>query len=353
MRAAFEAARPFPLDPFQVRALDALDVGRSVLVAAPTGSGKTLVAEYAIATRARRGRRRPSTRRRSRRCRTRSSATSSAHTAPTSVGLLTGDNAINGDAPIVVMTTEVLRNMIYATLAALAGLRTVVLDEVHYLQDPSRGAVWEEVIIHLPAEIDIVALSATVSNAEEVAAWMQTVRGETEAVIEERRPVELVHLYMVGDRSSEQLHLLPTFADQGGETTPNPVAARLDTRALARGPGSPAALVHAVAQPRSWSDCADEQMLPAIVFVFSRAGCDQAVDQCVAAGLRLTTSSERSQICAASPSAHTAALADDDLDVLGYDTWLRGLEAGFAAHHAGHGAADEGSGRGGVRGRAC
>ena len=123
------------------------------------------------------------------------------------------------------MTTEVLRNMIYARSPTLDGLRTVVLDEVHYLQDPSRGAVWEEVIIHLPAEIDIVALSATVSNAEEVAAWMQTVRGETEAVIEERRPVELVHLYMVGDRSAEQLHLLPTFADQGGEPTPNPVAA--------------------------------------------------------------------------------------------------------------------------------
>ena len=103
------------------------------------------------------------------------------------VGLLTGDNAINGDAPIVVMTTEVLRNMIYAGSDTLHGLRYVVLDEVHYLQDRSRGAVWEEVIIHLPSEIDIVALSATVSNAEEVAAWMQTVRGATETVIEERR----------------------------------------------------------------------------------------------------------------------------------------------------------------------
>jgi len=187
IRAAFTAERPFPLDPFQSTALDALDAGRSVLVAAPTGSGKTLVAEYAIARAIAHG-------------------AKAFYTTPLKalsnqkygdfvraygterVGLLTGDNAINGDAPIVVMTTEVLRNMIYAGSPALDGLRYVVLDEVHYLQDPSRGAVWEEVIIHLPADIDIVALSATVSNAEEVAAWMQTVRGATETVIEERRP---------------------------------------------------------------------------------------------------------------------------------------------------------------------
>src|SRR5207237_316390 len=162
------------------------------------------------------------------------------------VGLLTGDNAINGDAPIVVMTTEVLRNMIYARSPSLRGLRYVVLDEVHYLQDPSRGAVWEEVIIHLPSEIDLVALSATVSNAEEVASWMQTVRGATDAVIEERRPVE-------------------------------------------RG---------------------------------------------LAAGLRLTDSSERRALRRIAEQ-YVESLTDDDLDVLGYDTWLAGMEAGIAAHHAG------------------
>jgi ATP-dependent RNA helicase HelY len=169
IRAAFTAERPFPLDEFQSRALDALDARRSVLVAAPTGSGKTLVAEYAIA-------------------RALAQGGKAFYTTPLKalsnqkygdfvrayganrVGLLTGDNAINGDAPVVVMTTEVLRNMIYAGSNALHELRYVVLDEVHYLQDRSRGAVWEEVIIHLPSEIDIVALSATVSNAEEVAA---------------------------------------------------------------------------------------------------------------------------------------------------------------------------------------
>ncbi len=218
-----------------------------MLVAAPTGSGKTLVAEYAIA-------------------KSLAAGTKTFYTTPLKalsnqkygdlvraygadqVGLLTGDNAINGDAPIVVMTTEVLRNMIYAGSPTLEGLRNVVLDEVHYLQDPSRGAVWEEVIIHLPADIDIVALSATVSNAEEVAAWMQTVRGETEAIIEERRPVELVHLYMVGDRSAEQLHLLPTFTDQSGESAPEPSGGPPRPAHVAAHPGPAAAAVLALAQ---------------------------------------------------------------------------------------------------------
>ena len=331
-RGTFEAERPFPLDPFQVRALDALDAGASVLVAAPTGSGKTVVAEYAIARALDTGGKAFYT--------TPLKALSNqkygdlvrAHGAAR-VGLLTGDNSINGDAPIVVMTTEVLRNMIYAASPALRDLRYVVLDEVHYLQDPARGAVWEEVIIHLPAEIDIVALSATVSNAEEVAAWIQTVRGHTETVIEERRPVELEHLYLVGDRSSERLHLLPTFTEHDGELTPNPVAARLDARALPARRGRRARLYkpwHAEVVER----LADEQMLPAIVFVFSRAGCDQAVEQCVAAGLRLTTPAERRDIRRIA-EARTRALSDDDLDVLGYDAWVAGLEAGFAAHHAG------------------
>ena len=146
------------------------------------------------------------------------------------------------------MTTEVLRNMIYAASPTLAGLRYVVLDEVHYLQNRYRGAVWEEVIIHLPQEVDLVCLSATVSNAEEVAAWIQTVRGETEVVIEERRPVELSHLYMVGDRGAERAHLLPTFVDHDGEMAPNPVAARIDQRAPgARRQGAPLAPLHALA----------------------------------------------------------------------------------------------------------
>ena len=202
-RDEFAAAYPFALDAFQVRALDALDAGRSVLVAAPTGSGKTVVAEYAVAKALAEGGKAFYT--------TPIKALSNQKFGDLGrlygvekVGLLTGDNSINGDAPVVVMTTEVLRNMIYAASPTLDGLRYVVLDEVHYLQDQYRGPVWEEVIIHTPPEVDLVCLSATVSNAEEFADWIQTVRGADRAIIEEHRPVELNHLYLVGDRESER-----------------------------------------------------------------------------------------------------------------------------------------------------
>src|SRR5205807_3893027 len=205
-RTDFLRGYEFELDPFQEHALDALEAGRSVLVAAPTGSGKTVVAEYAVAKALDDGAKAFYT--------TPLKALSNQkfgdlvrRHGPRNVGLLTGDNSINGDAPVVVMTTEVLRNMIYAGSPALDGLRYVILDEVHYLQDRYRGPVWEEVIIHAPPTVDLVCLSATVSNAEEVAEWIETIRGTTTAVIEERRPVELHHLYLVGDRHSERLHL--------------------------------------------------------------------------------------------------------------------------------------------------
>ncbi|HEX6311408.1 MAG TPA: DEAD/DEAH box helicase, partial [Acidimicrobiia bacterium] len=333
-RHTFEAAQRFPLDRFQVEALDALDAGESVLVAAPTGSGKTLVAEYAITTALDEG-------------------TKAFYTTPlkalsnqkfgdlrrvhgaSAVGLLTGDNSINGDAPVVVMTTEVLRNMIYAGSPTLGDLRYVILDEVHYLQNPYRGAVWEEVIIHLPAEVDLVCLSATVSNAEEFAAWIQTVRGRTRAVIEERRPVELRNLYLVGERGADRLHLLPTFVRaESGEMRPNPEAARLDARPGSRGRGRPIRRLRTPGRVETVARLDDEGMLPAIEFVFSRAGCDQAVEQCLAAGLRLTGPEERPRIRRIA-EAHTSGLTGEDLDVLGYGSWLAALEAGLAAHHAG------------------
>lgn len=335
LRGEFETTRGFPLDDFQRRALDALDEGRSVLVAAPTGSGKTLVAEYSIALALRTGRKVFYT--------TPLKALSNqkygdlvrAHGSDR-VGLLTGDNSINGNAPIVVMTTEVLRNMIYAASPALDGLRYVVLDEVHYLQDRARGPVWEEVIIHLPPEVDLVCLSATVSNAEEFAAWIETVRGETEAIIEERRPVQLEHLYLVGERGAERLHLLPTFIDEGGERRPNPEAARLDARA-ARTPSPRGRARSRLRTPRrveTVERLSDERMLPAIVFIFSRAGCDQAVEFCLDDGVRLTDADERREIRRIAES-HIDALSDDDLVALRYGKWLAGLEAGVAAHHAG------------------
>ncbi len=333
-RAAFETAQAFPLDPFQRVALDAIDAGRSVLVAAPTGSGKTVVAEYAVECALDAGAKAFYTTPLKALSNQKFGDFTRLHGAER-VGLLTGDNSINGDASIVIMTTEVLRNMIYAGSPTLERLRYVILDEVHYLQDPYRGAVWEEVIIHLPAEVDLVCLSATVSNAEELAAWIETVRGETTAVIEEQRPVELAHLYLAGERGGDGLLLLPTFvADDRRAARPNPEAARLDARPGRAGRGRPRGRLRTPGRAETVERLAEEAMLPAIEFVFSRAGCDQAVDQCVAAGLRLTNRDERSEIRRI-VAMRTESLAAADLELLGYGSWLTGLEAGFAAHHAG------------------
>src|SRR5438270_1765468 len=330
-RQKFVNTYGFELDGFQERALDALDAGRSVLVAGPTGSGKTLIAEYAAAKALDDGHKAFYT--------TPLKALSNQkfgdlvrRHGPANVGLLTGDNSINGDAPIVVMTTEVLRNMIYAGSGALEGLRYVVLDEVHYLQDPYRGPVWEEVIIHAPPTVDLVCLSATVSNPEEFADWIETVRGDTTAVIEERRPVELQHLYLVADRDSEELHLLPTFVDG----RPNAEAARLDASSARsqRYRGRPRSRLSTPRRVDVVDRLERDGMLPAIYFIFSRQACDDGARQLLDAGVRLTTEEERAQIRTI-VEGKVETLSDDDLDVLGYGRWLAGLEAGVAAHHAG------------------
>jgi ATP-dependent RNA helicase HelY len=335
-------SRGFPLDDFQVRALDALDAGRSVLVAAPTGSGKTVVAEYAVQKALAEGRKVFYTTPLKALSNQKYTDLVRAH-GNERVGLLTGDNSVNGEAPVVVMTTEVLRNMIYAASPTLEGLRYVVLDEVHYLQNPYRGAVWEEVIIHLAPEVDLVCLSATVSNAEEFADWIETVRGETQAIIEERRPVRLRHLYLVGDREAEEVHILPTFVEAEGpdgllELRPNPEASRLDSRSSRRGGpavrGRPRGRLYTPRRIETVDRLDDEGMLPAIYFIFSRAGCDQAVDACLAAGMRLTEPEERARITEIA-ERHLETLSDADLELLGYASWMAGLEAGFAAHHAG------------------
>jgi ATP-dependent RNA helicase HelY len=333
MEVGSASTHDFTLDQFQVRAIAALDAGRSVLVAAPTGAGKTVVAEHAVA-------------------KALGDGDKAFYTAPikalsnqkytdlacrhgaAKVGLLTGDNSINGDAAVVVMTTEVLRNMIYAASPALRGLRYVVLDEVHFLQDAYRGPVWEEVMIHLPEDVQLVCLSATVSNAEELAEWISTVRGPTDAIIEETRPVELQNLYCVGDKTNQELQLLPTLVDG----RPNPEAHRLDDEALdgARRParGRPRRRFFTPRRVEVIERLQEESMLPAITFIFSRNACDDARDACLDAGLRLTTSEERVRVREI-VEERTATLADADLEVLRFDRFLAGLEAGVAAHHAG------------------
>jgi len=339
-REAFSERYPFPLDDFQLRAIDALDRGGSVLVAAPTGSGKTVVAEFAVERAIESGRKCFYT--------TPLKALSNqkfgdlvAAYGPDRVGLLTGDNTINGEAPIVVMTTEVLRNMLYERSATLEGLRWVVMDEVHYLQDPYRGAVWEEVLIHLPRSVAVVCLSATISNAEEFGEWIGTLRGETTVVIEERRPVPLEHHYLIGRR----LH--PMHVEQDGVLLPNPYVVSLDQQEVrvrsgsrrGRVPGGPPARggQHRVYAPRR-EEVVEvlerEGMLPAIYFVFSRAGCDKSVRWLRQAGIRLTTREEAARIRERA-EARAAWIDEADLEALGFSEFLDGLEAGVAAHHAG------------------
>src|SRR5229473_4396935 len=196
---AFKAMYDFEFDEFQLRACQALNEGHGVLVAAPTGSGKTVVGEFAVHLALAAGRKCFYT--------TPIKALSNQkfgdlvrRYGPDKVGLLTGDNSINGEAPVVVMTTEVLRNMLYGGSVTLDGLGYVVLDEVHYLADRFRGAVWEEVIIHLPESVRVVALSATVSNAEEFGDWLAQVRGGTTVIVDEHRPVPLWQHMLAGGR---------------------------------------------------------------------------------------------------------------------------------------------------------
>jgi ATP-dependent RNA helicase HelY len=329
--------RPYELDRFQEEAIAILDEGRSVLVAVPTGSGKTMVAEYAIHLALEQGRR-------------------AFYTSPLkalsnqkfgdlgerlgtgAVGLLTGDNSINPDAQVIVMTTEVLRNMIYADPSRVDDVAYVVLDEVHYLEDRYRGAVWEEVILNAPAHVELVCLSATVSNAEELAGWISSVRGSAGAVIEERRPVSLEHLFAVGDRGAERIHLFPTFV----HGRPNPAAQSLEDRAKkaanafrhVRAGGRSRARLYRPRRFEVIERLQELDLLPAIYFVFSRAGCDDAVRHCLDSGLRLSNPDERRRAREIAEQ-HVEPLSDEDLDLLGYDRLVAGLEAGVSAHHAG------------------
>ena len=341
---AFRATLAFDLDPFQIAGCVAIEDGDGVLVAAPTGAGKTIVAEFAVYL-----------------------AMASVrdkvfYTAPMKalsnqkynefvdlygtdeVGLLTGDTAVNPRARIVVMTTEVLRNMLYAESALLEHLAFVVMDEVHYLADRFRGAVWEEVIIHLPQRVRLVSLSATVSNAEEFGEWLQAVRGDTRIIVSEERPVPLEQHVLMRTKLVDLFDA--THGASGGTPRVNPELlqmARSGGRAISSRQMQDVGRRHSQGgAPRSFGMprgdvvqlLGDHNLLPAIFFIFSRAGCDAAVQQLMRSGVRLTEGWEREEIRAI-VEERCRTLLDEDLAVLGYWRWVEGLERGIAAHHAG------------------
>ncbi|WP_193104536.1 RNA helicase [Brachybacterium sp. FME24] len=398
--SVFATRYDFALDHFQLTGCRVLESGSSVLVAAPTGAGKTVVGEFAVHLALSQGRK-------------------VFYTAPIKalsnqkygelvdwlggdrVGLLTGDTSIHPDADVVVMTTEVLRNMLYADSSRLDGLGFVVMDEVHYLADRLRGPVWEEVIIHLHASVQLVALSATVSNAEEFGAWLQEVRGSTEIVVSETRPVPLWQHVIIGDE------LMDLFVDADGEAVVshgpgvrgdrqvNPEIERVTSFSLpvdersgggrGRTPGgrkgnsgrhrprgsgqhkpphkrkgggrgaysgsgysggadrsgasrSSAAPGGGAPRPMRRPEVIglldDAALLPAIMFIFSRAGCEGAVQQCARARLRLTDEAERREIRAVL-DARLEGIGIEDEEVLGIPAFRRAVMNGYGAHHAG------------------
>ncbi|HEX4443023.1 MAG TPA: DEAD/DEAH box helicase [Galbitalea sp.] len=339
---AFRVHQRFDLDPFQLAACESLERGNSVLVAAPTGAGKTIVAEFAIYLAMHESSDKVFYTAPMKALSNQKFQELVAEYGPDEVGLLTGDTNINSTARIVVMTTEVLRNMLYADSSLLKNLSHVIMDEVHYLADRFRGAVWEEVIIHLPQTVRLVSLSATVSNAEEFGDWLQAVRGDTDVIVSEERPVPLEQHVLVRSR------LLDLF-DSSGKAATNRVNPELAQMAQYGGRSLNARQSrdrgrYLAGRGRSGEGRMDRaelvallesrNLLPAIFFIFSRVGCDAAVRQVLRAGVRLTQKTERDEIRAI-VEERCRTLRDEDLAVLGYWEWLEGLERGVAAHHAG------------------
>ena len=368
---AFADGYGFVFDDYQREACAHVEAGSGVLVAAPTGAGKTIVGEFAVFLALAQGRKCFYT--------TPIKALSNQKYAdlvrrhgPAQVGLLTGDSTINSEAPVVVMTTEVLRNMIYAGSSTLANLGFVVMDEVHYLADRFRGAVWEEVIIGLAESIQVIALSATVSNAEEFGEWLSEVRGEMAVVVSERRPVPLFQHVLVGPTLYDLFaDVAPTARESpAGGSEVNPALVRVSRnesryvrddsrrprgkggrgrrtvgygsgayggaahRSRTDGAGYGPRSLHSPGRPEIVELLDQAALLPAIMFIFSRAGCDGAVRQLLGSGLRLTSPAEQREI-AAIIERHIAGLSDADLRALDYDRFAEAMSRGIAAHHAG------------------
>ncbi|MFP5502048.1 MAG: DEAD/DEAH box helicase [Candidatus Sericytochromatia bacterium] len=306
---AFAAKQKFPLDPFQREAMEALTERRSVLVSAPTGSGKTIVAEVAIFF-------------------SRATQTRCIYTTPLKalsnqkfrdlredlgddVGLVTGDVVINPDAQVLIMTTEILRNILQADPDRVADVSHVILDEAHYIGADGRGTVWEETIVFLGKDTSIVALSAMIPNADELATWVSSVHKPMDVIFHAERPVPLEG-YVAMDK------VVPLFDARG----------RLKLKSFEKNGWVETPLSSAVAR-----DLHEKKMLPAIFFVFSRLGCEKEAMEVIRQGLPLTTKKEQAQIEKAVAEAleKTPGMRASN----GTMMWLERLKYGVAPHHAG------------------
>ena len=320
---------PYKLDHFQKEAIKALDASNSVLVTAPTSSGKTFVAEYAIEKALEESKHLYYTAPIKALCNQKFRDFSNQF-GEENVGLLTGDHSIRSDSKVLVMTTEVLRNMLYSSRGAPEDLRYVVLDEIHFLEDPYRGAVWEEIILTLPKNVLIVALSATVSNADELKDWITSVRGNIEKITREKRPVPLKgHFFAVEKSRNHQLTRIEIL--KNGK--PNSRGQIFSNARRGRGKQN----FRRWTTPRRSEIVAELkklEMLPAIYFIFSRKGCDEARDSMVRYVGSLNNREEGKK-ARKYAEERFALLTEEEKRILRVDLLLEGLEKGFASHHAG------------------
>ena len=323
----FAATLPFELDPFQKEAIAKLDAGRGgVLVSAPTSSGKTVVAEYAIFRALQEG-------------------SKVIYTTPlkalsnqkyhdfvreygeATVGLVTGENTINDEAPVVVMTTEILRNLIYEDLKRLDMVRYVVLDEVHYIDDFPRGSVWEEIVIQAPTTMKMVGLSATIGNFKDIADWMAENRGGMETVFHDVRPVELKLWLAMHNRFYSLFKSDGAIDQRTWSKAAEEEEASYRVGGYNRLPSND--LLHVIEELKRLD------ILPAIYFIFSRRGCREALQRCSYHELDLTTAEEKAAIDSVAAERLQGLKDRDEESLFRRMVDARLLRRGLAEHHAG------------------
>lgn len=340
----FQENLSFRLDEFQVEALESINREENLLVAAPTGAGKTIIGDAAIYYNLKKGLgnsvyyttpiKALSNQKYNEMCATFGSE---------NVGLITGDVVINRVAPVIIMTTEVLRNMLYSTTTDELNVKCVVLDEVHFLGDKVRGSVWEEVIIHLPLDCNIISLSATVSNLEEFGGWLNYVRGNCKVILTEKRPIPLKQLVALQGNKKSTVDILRLY--ENGKLNAElvrrmraPAAPNNAFRQKGRGVVRYNAIRNSVRLPRRIeviTKLKQMDILPCIFFIFSRKGCNDAVNAMLRSGMALTTSQERAQIEDYIETEVKKKISQADYGVLDFARWKDALNRGFAAHHAG------------------